>query len=44
MAYGQYTYEADAVVAALLPALYQGTPVDQIVEQIDQQLAAQIQQ
>lgn len=44
VAYGQYTYEADAVVAALLPALYQGTPVDQIVEQIDQQLAAQIQQ
>ena len=44
VAYGQYTYEADAVVAALLPALYQGTPVNQIVEQIDQQLAAQIQQ
>lgn len=41
--YGHYTYEADAVVAALLPSLYQGTPLDQVIEQIDQQLSQQIQ-
>jgi lactose/L-arabinose transport system substrate-binding protein len=43
VSYGQYTYEADAVIAALLPSLYQGTPIDDVVAQIDQQLASQIQ-
>lgn len=44
VSYGQYTYEADAVVAAMLPALYQGMPLDQVVDGIDSQLAAQIQE
>jgi lactose/L-arabinose transport system substrate-binding protein len=41
--YGYYTYEADAALAAQLPAFYQGAPLEQVLEQIDSQLAAQIQ-
>jgi lactose/L-arabinose transport system substrate-binding protein len=41
--YGVYTYEADAALAAQLPAYFQGMPLEQVLEQIDSQLAAQIQ-
>jgi lactose/L-arabinose transport system substrate-binding protein len=40
--YGIYTYEGDAAVAAQLPGLISGTPVDKILDNIHQQLAAQI--
>lgn len=40
--YGMYTYEGDAAISAQLPALIQGAPVDQLLENIHQQLAAQI--
>ena len=40
--YGMYTYEGDAAIAAQLPGLLQGTPVDQILENIHQQLSAQM--
>ena len=40
--YGMYTYEGDAAMAAQLPGLLQGTPVDQILENIHQQLSAQM--
>jgi lactose/L-arabinose transport system substrate-binding protein len=40
--YGTYTYEGDAAVAAQLPGLISGTPVDKILDNIHQQLAAQI--
>jgi lactose/L-arabinose transport system substrate-binding protein len=40
--YGMYTYEADAAVAAQLPGLIQGTPVDKVLDNIQQQVAAQI--
>lgn len=40
--YGMYTYEGDAAISAQLPALIQGAPVDQLLESIHQQLAAQI--
>jgi lactose/L-arabinose transport system substrate-binding protein len=40
--YGMYTYEADAAVAAQLPSLIQGTPVDKVLDNIQQQVAAQI--
>ena len=41
--YGYYTYEADAAIASQLPAYYQGMPLEQVLEQIDSQLSAQIQ-
>ena len=41
--YGYYTYEADAALASQLPAFYQGMPLDQVLDQVDSQLAAQIQ-
>nr|WP_315230002.1 extracellular solute-binding protein [uncultured Albidiferax sp.] len=40
--YGMYTYEGDAAVSAQLPALNQGVPVDQLIDKIHQQLAAQV--
>jgi lactose/L-arabinose transport system substrate-binding protein len=40
--YGMYTYEGDAAVAAQLPGLLQGTPVDKVLDNIHQQLAGQI--
>ena len=40
--YGIYTYEGDAAVAAQLPGLIAGTPVDKVLDNINQQLAAQI--
>jgi lactose/L-arabinose transport system substrate-binding protein len=40
--YGIYTYEGDAAVAAQLPGLLQGTPVDKVLDNIHQQLAGQI--
>jgi len=40
--YGMYTGEADAAMAAQLPALMQGTPTDKILESIHNQLAAQV--
>lgn len=40
--YGIYTYEGDAAVAAQLPGLIQGTPVDKVLDNIHQQLSAQI--
>ena len=40
--YGMYTYEGDAAIAAQLPALIQGTPVDKLLDAIHQQLSAQI--
>ena len=40
--YGVYTAEADAAVAAQLPALAQGLSVDQALDNIQKQLAAQV--
>ena len=40
--YGMYTYEADAAVAAQLPGLMQGVPMDKVLENIHNQLAQQI--
>ena len=40
--YGMYTYEGDAAIAAQLPALIQGAPVDKLLDAIHQQLSAQI--
>lgn len=40
--YGVYTAEGDAAVAAQLPALAQGLPVDKALENIHNQLASQI--
>ena len=42
--YGMYTYEGDAAIAAQLPALIQGAPVDKLLDAIHQQLSAQIQE
>ena len=41
--YGMYTYEVDDAIAAQLPAIIQGAPIDKILEQIEEQLAYQIQ-
>ena len=40
--YGMFTYEGDAAVSAQLPALANGMPVDQLLDKIQQQLAAQV--
>jgi len=40
--YGIYTAEGDAAVAAQLPALAQGLPVEKALENIHNQLASQI--
>lgn len=40
--YGMYTYEGDAAVAAQLPGLLQGMPMDKVLENIHNQLAAQM--
>lgn len=40
--YGIYTYEADAAMAAQLPGLIAGTPVTTVLDNIHQQLAAQV--
>lgn len=40
--YGMYTYEGDAAVAAQLPGLLQGTPMDKVLENIHNQLATQV--
>lgn len=41
--YGMYTYEVDAAIAAQLPALMQGAPIDEVLENVEQQLKYQIQ-
>jgi len=40
--YGIYTAEGDAAVAAQLPGLAQGMPVEKALENIHNQLASQI--
>lgn len=40
--YGMFTYEGDAAMASQLPALMQGTPTDKILENIHNQLSAQV--
>lgn len=40
--YGMYTAEVDAFMAAQLPAIIQGAPIDDILERAEQQLAYQI--
>ena len=40
--YGMYTYEGDAAVAAQLPALIQGAPIETVLENIHSQLASQV--
>jgi lactose/L-arabinose transport system substrate-binding protein len=40
--YGMYTYEGDAAVAAQLPGLLQGMPMEKVLENIHNQLASQI--
>ena len=40
--YGMYTYEGDAAVAAQLPGLLQGTPMEKVLENIHNQLATQV--
>jgi lactose/L-arabinose transport system substrate-binding protein len=40
--YGMYTYEGDAAVAAQLPGLLQGVPMEKVLENIHNQLASQI--
>jgi len=40
--YGMYTYEGDAAVAAQLPGLMQGTPMEKVLENIHNQLATQV--
>lgn len=40
--YGIYTYEADAAMAAQLPGLIGGTPVEKVMDAINQQVAAQV--
>ncbi|WP_428773211.1 ABC transporter substrate-binding protein [Vibrio sp.] len=41
--YGMYTYEVDAAIAAQLPSLMQGAPIDKVLESVEQQLKYQIQ-
>ncbi|WP_104666032.1 ABC transporter substrate-binding protein [Ensifer adhaerens] len=41
--YGVFTNEADTAVTAQLPALTQGTPVDEVLKAIDAEVSAQIQ-
>ncbi|HEV7308449.1 ABC transporter substrate-binding protein [Ensifer sp.] len=41
--YGVFTNEADTAVTAQLPALNQGTPVDEVLKAIDAEVSAQIQ-
>lgn len=41
--YGVFTNEADVAVTAQLPALSQGTPVDEVLKAIDAEMSAQIQ-
>ncbi|MGB5444210.1 MAG: extracellular solute-binding protein [Psychromonas sp.] len=41
--YGMYTYEVDAAIAAQMPAIMQGAPIDKILESVEQQLKYQIQ-
>jgi lactose/L-arabinose transport system substrate-binding protein len=40
--YGVFTAEGNAAVAAQMPGLLQGTPVDKVLDNIHQQLSAQI--
>lgn len=40
--YGMYTYEVDAAIAAQLPAIIQGAPIDKVLESIEQELSYQI--
>ena len=42
VSYGMFTYEGEAAMASQLPALMQGTPTDKILENIHNQLAAQV--
>ena len=41
--YGIFTNEADTAVTAQLPALSQGTPVDEVLKAIDAEVSAQVQ-
>lgn len=41
--YGMYTYEVDAAIAAQMPSIMQGAPVDKVLESVEQQLKYQIQ-
>jgi lactose/L-arabinose transport system substrate-binding protein len=40
--YGMYTYEVDAAIAAQMPAIIRGAPVNKVLERVEEQLAYQI--
>lgn len=41
--YGMYTYEVDAAIAAQMPSIMQGAPINKVLESVEQQLKYQIQ-
>jgi lactose/L-arabinose transport system substrate-binding protein len=41
--YGMYTYEVDSAIAAQMPSIMQGAPIDKVLESVEQQLKYQIQ-
>jgi lactose/L-arabinose transport system substrate-binding protein len=41
--YGMYTYEVDAAIAAQMPSIMQGAPIDKVLESVEEQLKYQIQ-
>ncbi|MFA0084293.1 ABC transporter substrate-binding protein [Vibrio sp. 10N.286.49.C2] len=41
--YGMFTYEVDAAIAAQMPSIMQGAPVEKVLESVEQQLKYQIQ-
>ena len=41
--YGMYTYEVDAAIAAQMPSILQGAPIDKMLESVEEQLKYQIQ-
>lgn len=40
--YGMYTYEVDAALSSMLPAIVQGAPIDKVLGDVQQQLEFQI--
>ncbi|MCD9522952.1 extracellular solute-binding protein [Photobacterium carnosum] len=41
--YGMYTYEVDAAIAAQMPSIMKGLPIEEALERVEQQLKYQIQ-
>jgi lactose/L-arabinose transport system substrate-binding protein len=40
--YGIYTYEVDAALSSMLPAIVQGAPIEKVLGDVQQQLEFQL--